>query len=150
MKLITQSFLFILVLIYPLVSAGAGVTFHSSETNKKLGLPISDATQIGNVLYLSGQLGNLPGKPVLVEGGIGPETEQTLANIRSVLEAQGAAVDDIASCTVYLVDKKDRPTFGKIYREFFKENYPARTTVFVKSLALDARIEITCLAALSK
>ena len=145
-----KSFVFCVpFLLFPMICMGAGVTFHTSETNQKLGLPISDAARIGNVLYLSGQLGNLPGKPVLVEGGIGPETEQTLANIKSVLEAQGAEISDIASCTVYLVDTADRPVFGKIYRDFFKENYPARTTVFVKSLALNARIEITCLASVS-
>ena len=75
---------------------------------------------------------------------------KTLKNIKAVLERCGSAIDKIAKCTVYLVDPSDKPIFDDAYRTFFNTNFPARTTVIVKSLALNARVEIECIAAVGK
>lgn len=125
------------------------LVFHRSEATKKLNLAISDTTQVGGLLFLSGQLGNIPGTPTLVKGGIGPETKQSLNNIKSILERLDVGVSKIAKCTVYLVDAEDRPIFSDVYSAFFENHYPSRTTVIVKELALNARIEIECIAEFS-
>lgn len=132
----------------PLVVFADSVEFFNSDTNKKLNLPISDATRVGEMLFLSGQLGNIPGTPELVQGGIGPETRQSLDNIKTILDRLGSSVTKIAKCTVYLVDAADRAEFGKVYRAYFDSPYPARTTVTVQGLALGARVEIECIATL--
>ena len=147
LKAAATSICLVTAMSVPMTAFADKVEFFNSSANKSLNLPISDATQVDGMLFLSGQLGNIPGTPALVKGGIGPETRQSLNNIKSILEQLGSSVDEIAKCTVYPVDAADRPVFSNVYREFFKGHYPARTTVTVKGLALDARIEIECVAA---
>ncbi len=108
--------------------------------------PYSAAVRLGDTLYVSGQLGTVPGKG-LVPGGIEAETRQTLENIKAILERHGSSLDQVAKCTVFLADIKDFPTFNAIYREYFKNAsaLPARTTV-ASSLVIGARIEIDCIA----
>ncbi len=106
--------------------------------------PYSEAVRLGDTLYVSGQLGTVPGKG-LVPGGIEAETRQTLENIKAILERRGSSLDQVAKCTVFLADIKDFAAFNAVYREYFKTNLPARTTV-ATSLVIGARIEIDCIA----
>jgi len=106
--------------------------------------PYSAAVRLSDTLYISGQLGTVAGKG-LVPGGIGPETRQTLENIKAILERHGSSLDQVAKCTVFLADIKDFAAFNEVYREYFKTNLPARTTV-AASLVIGARIEIDCVA----
>ena len=110
------------------------------------GLPFSTAVQVGDVLYLSGQVGTLPGTTELIEGGVVPETRQTLENIRTVLEYSGSSIEDVFKCSVYLADIAEFQDMNAVYREFFPENPPARSTVAGSGLALGARVEIECMA----
>ena len=64
-----------------------------------------------------------------IDDGIGAQTRQVLQNVRSVLEAAGCTLADVVKVTVYLADLRDFDTFNAVYREFFSEPYPARTTV---------------------
>jgi reactive intermediate/imine deaminase len=98
------------------------------------------------MLYLSGQIGNLPGELAPVPGGIVPESRQALDNIKHVLEKHGSAVDEVIKCTVFLANMAEWPKFNEVYREYFKAPYPARSAVGVNGLALGARVEIECLA----
>ena len=100
---------------------------------------------MGNVLYLSGKLGTVPGEG-LVEGGIIPETEQTLRNIADALERYGSSMDEVVKCTVFLADIADFRDMSRTYMEFFPDNRPARSAVAVGALVLDAAVEIECIA----
>lgn len=110
------------------------------------GLPFSPAIRVGNVIYLSGQLGNRIGTRELVPGGISPEARQTMENIRTVLEAAGSSLDRVFKCTVFLADIADYPAMNAVYASYFPNNPPARSTVAGSGLALGARVEIECMA----
>lgn len=110
------------------------------------GLPFSSAVRVGHMLYLSGQVGILPGTLDLIEGGAGPETRQTMENIRTVLEYAGSGLDRIVKCTVFLADMAEYQTVNGVYREFFPGAPPARSAIAGSGLALDARVEIECIA----
>jgi 2-iminobutanoate/2-iminopropanoate deaminase len=109
------------------------------------GANLSPVVKVGDILYLSGQLGFAPGQG-LVPGGIGPETKQTMENIKRVLESVGSSMDRVVKCTVYLTDIADFQAMNVEYRAFFPSEPPARTTVAVSGLVSNARIEVTCLA----
>ncbi|MFK7828577.1 MAG: RidA family protein [Congregibacter sp.] len=111
------------------------------------GLPFSEAVRVGDVLYLSGQVGVVPGQLVLVSGGLGPETHQTLRNIKTVLGANGLGLADIIRCTVMLADITEWDMFNDIYKSYFSAPYPARSAMGVNGLALGARVEVECTAA---
>jgi reactive intermediate/imine deaminase len=110
------------------------------------GLPFSSAVRVGDIIYLSGQIGVLPGTTELVEGGIGPETRQTMENIRQVLEYAGSALDRVIKCTVFLADIADYPAMNEVYRSFFPGHPPARSALAASGLALGAKVEIECIA----
>ena len=110
------------------------------------GLPFSPAIRVGNVIYLSGQLGNRIGTRELVPGGITAEARQTMENIRTVLEAAGSSLDRVFKCTVFLADIADYPAMNAVYASYFPKDPPARSTVAGSGLALGARVEIECLA----
>ncbi len=110
------------------------------------GLPFSPAVRVGNLLFLSGQIGTVPETLQLVSGGIGPEARQTLENIRTILEHAGATLADVVKCTVFLRDIADWPAMNEVYREYFAEDPPARSAVAGSGLALGARVEIECTA----
>ncbi len=110
------------------------------------GLPFSPAVKVGNIIYLSGVLGNKMGSRTLVPGGIGPETRQTLENMRTILDAAGSSLDNVFKCTVFLADIADYEAMNKVYTTFFKIEPPARSTIAGSGLALGARVEIECMA----
>ncbi|WP_420454347.1 Rid family hydrolase [Rubrivirga sp.] len=109
-------------------------------------LPFSEAVRVGDVLYLSGQIGVMPGTLDLAPGGIGPESEQTLENIRVVLDRHGSGLESVFKCTVFLVDIAEWPAFNEVYSRVFSVPYPARSALAASGLALGARVEVECLA----
>lgn len=111
-------------------------------------LPFSEATAVGSLVFLSGQLGNVPGTLTLVEGGIEAEARQALRNIATVLGAQGLGLGNLLRCTVMLADIAEWPAFNAVYSEFFAgQPLPARSAFGCNGLALGARVEIECTAA---
>jgi 2-iminobutanoate/2-iminopropanoate deaminase len=109
------------------------------------GLPFSSAVRAGNTLYLSGNIGNIPGTIDLVEGGITGETRQTMDNISSVLQEFGSSMDEVVKCTVFLADMSEWAAMNEVYKTYFK-NPPARSALGASGLALNARVEIECIA----
>lgn len=107
-------------------------------------LPFSAAVRVGDMLYLSGQLGT-DSTGALVEGGIGPETRQTMENIRAVLEANGSSMDRVVKCLVMLADMAEWGAMNRVYVTFFPQHLPARSAMGASGLALGARVEIECL-----
>lgn len=106
---------------------------------------LSSVVKVGDMLYLSGQLGTVPGRG-LVEGGITAETKQTMDKIKEILEAAGSAMDRVVKCTVFLADIGDFRAMNEVYRTYFTSDPPARSTVGVGGLVLNARVEIECMA----
>lgn len=113
-------------------------------------LPFSEAVRVGNTLYLAGQLGLDPNTGKLAPGGIEPEATQTLENIKATLNRYGASLTDVVKCTVMLADIAEWGTFNKVYVSHFKAPFPARSAFGASGLALGARVEVECIAVLSK
>jgi reactive intermediate/imine deaminase len=120
--------------------------FLSSPSAEARGLPFSEAVRAGDFLFLAGQIGDDHSTGRLVPGGVVPEARQALTHIRNVLERNGASLEDVVKCTVFLADIGDWPAFNEVYREFFRKPFPARSALGASGLALGARVEIECIA----
>jgi len=108
-------------------------------------LPFSDAVRVGDVLYLSGQIG-IGGDGKLPDG-IEAQAKQAMDNIGAVLKRAGLAYADVFHCTAFLADMKDWPAFNKVYVPYFPAGaMPARSAFGANGLALGARLEIECQA----
>ncbi|MES2910798.1 MAG: Rid family detoxifying hydrolase [Pseudomonadota bacterium] len=123
-----------------------GVEHLNSAEFARTGLPFSEIVRVGSMLYLSGQMGTLPGTVRLVEGGMAAEARQALQNVQRALEAHGYSLQHIVKCTVMLADMADWPAFNEVYREFFTSPYPARSAFGASGLALGGRLEIEVIA----
>lgn len=120
--------------------------FLNSPRALELDRPFSEAVRAGDFLYLSGQIGDDPATAKLPPGGIEPESRQVLANVKRTLEANGASLSDVVKCTVFLADIAEWATFNNVYREVFKKPYPARSALGANGLAMNARVELECIA----
>ena len=119
-----------------------------SEISKELNFPFSDAAIVGNIIYVSGQIGSKPGTREIVDGGIAAETTQTLNNIMMILNGLGSNSDKIFKCLCMLENIDDYAEMNNAYTRFFnsRDNLPSRSTFAGSGLALGAKIEIECWA----
>lgn len=125
----------------------AGLEFYASADAKAAKMPFSEAVRVGDIVFLSGQLGNKPGTKELVPGGLEAETRQTMENIGRVLKANGLTYDNVFKCLVMMADISKWAEFNKVYLEYFKpDRLPARSAFGAKALALGAQLEIECWA----
>ena len=108
--------------------------------------PYSQAIQVGNLVYTSGQIPIDPTTGVFVEGGIKEQTHQALLNVKAILEENGLSMNDIVKTTVFMADMNDFADMNAVYAEFFTEPYPARSAVAVKALPKGALVEIEVVA----
>ncbi len=111
--------------------------------------PYSQAIAGGGLVFVSGQVGINPGTGTKVEGGIEKETEQTLRNIKAILEETGLQLKDVAKVTVYLKDINDFSRMNQVYSQFFTEHKPARACVEA-NLVKDFLVEIDAIAVTKK
>lgn len=102
--------------------------------------PYSPSMRAGDWLVCSGQIGVRDG--TLVEGGATDQAQQALANLRTLLESQGASMDNVVKTLVFLVDMGDFEAMNEVYAEAFGDHRPARSTVAVAALPLGARVEV--------
>ncbi len=123
----------------------ADVAYLNMPGMEDRGLPFSSAVRVDNTLYLSGNVGNLPGTLDLAPGGIAGETKQTLDNIKTVLQQFGSSMDNVVKCTVFLADIGEWGAMNEVYKTYFK-NPPARSALGTSGLALNGRVEIECIA----
>ena len=110
--------------------------------------PYSQAIQVGNLVYTSGQIPIDPETGVFVEGGIKEQTRQSLTNVKAILEEAGLNMGHVVKTTVFLADMGDFAEMNAVYAEFFSEPYPARSAVAVKTLPKGALVEIEVVAAI--
>jgi 2-iminobutanoate/2-iminopropanoate deaminase len=109
--------------------------------------PFSPAVQVGNVIFLSGQIGtDASASGGVVPGGIEAETRQTLENIKDVLQRSGSSMDRVVKCTVMMADMREWDRMNVVYATYFPKNKPARSALGANGLALGARVEIECWA----
>ena len=108
--------------------------------------PYSQAIQVGNLVYTSGQIPIDPTTGVFVEGGIKEQTHQALLNVKAILEENGLSMNDIVKTTVFMADMNDFADMNAVYAEFFTEPCPARSAVAVKTLPKGALVEIEVVA----
>lgn len=107
--------------------------------------PYSQAVQIGDLVYTSGQLGLIPETGQLAEG-VEEQTAQALRNVSAILEAAGTGLSHVVKTTVFLKDMNDFAQVNEVYGSFFVEPYPARSAVEVARLPKDALVEIEVIA----
>lgn len=108
--------------------------------------PYSQAIQVGNLVYTSGQIPIDPSTGSFVEGGIKEQTRQSLANVQAILKEAGLTMNDVIKTTVFLADMNDFAEMNSVYAEFFSNPYPARSAVAVKTLPKGALVEIEVIA----
>ena len=108
--------------------------------------PYSQAIKAGGFVFVAGEKGIDPATDKIVEGGIRPQTQRTLENIKGILAAAGATMDDVVATSVHMVDLGDFAAMNEVYATYFKTNPPGRTTVGVTSLPAGASVEITATA----
>ncbi len=110
--------------------------------------PFSPAVQVGNLLFLAGQIGtSANAQGGVVPGGIQAETRQTMENIKDVLVKSGSSLDRVVKCTVFMADMREWDAMNEVYATYFPRNKPARSAFGANGLALGARVEIECIAA---
>lgn len=125
------------------VVQSAEIEYHRLPDGPLARLPFSESVRVGDMLYLSGELGTgADGK--LVAGGIRAEAKQMMDNIGRKLAARGSSFDRVVLCTVALADMAEWPAFNEVYRGYFATHFPARMAYAASGLALGARVELQC------
>jgi len=107
----------------------------------------SQAVEVGNTVWVSGQIPLDPATKELVPGGIDAQIHQVFKNLRAIVTAAGASFDDVVKATVFLTDLSHFALVNKIMAEYFREPYPARAAVGVASLPRGAQVEVECIVA---
>ena len=107
----------------------------------------SQAVEVGNTVWVSGQIPLDPATKELVPGGIDAQIHQVFKNLRAIVAAAGASFDDVVKATVFLTDLSHFALVNKIMAEYFREPYPARAAVGVASLPRGAQVEVECIVA---
>ncbi len=108
----------------------------------------SQAVRAGNTLWVSGQIPLDPITKNLVEGGMEAQVRRVFENLRAIVFAAGASMDDVVKVTIFLVDLTHFALVNGVMAEYFREPYPARAAVGVASLPRGAQIEAECIVAL--
>jgi reactive intermediate/imine deaminase len=108
----------------------------------------SQAVRVGNTVWVSGQIPLDPSTKELVTGGIETQVRRVFENLKAIVVAAGASLDDVVKATVFLTDLSHFALVNKIMAEYFREPYPARAAVGVAALPRGAEIEVECIVAL--
>jgi len=108
--------------------------------------PYSQAVQIGNMLYTSGQIPLNPQTMEIETDDVAAQTKQVMENIKAVLTAGEARLENVIKCTIFLADMNDFAIVNEVYGAYFTQNPPARSCVEVSRLPRDVKVEIECIA----
>jgi reactive intermediate/imine deaminase len=108
----------------------------------------SQAVRVGNTIWVSGQIPLDPVTKEMVKGDIEAQIRRVFENLKAIVLAAGASLDDVVKATVFLTDLSNFGLVNKIMAEYFREPYPARAAVGVASLPRGAQVEVECIVAL--
>lgn len=108
--------------------------------------PYSQATRVGDWIFISGQIPIDPNTGELISGGVAAQTKQVLQNLQAVLTAVGLNLDSVVKTTIYLTDLTMFSEMNEVYATYFRPPYPARATVQVSALPKGAQVEIEAIA----
>ncbi len=108
--------------------------------------PYSQAVQVGNMLFASGQLGIDPATGNFVEGAVMEQTAQAFKNVKAILTEAGLDISDVVKTTVFLADMGDFGAMNEVYASQFEGAFPARSAVAVKTLPKNGLVEIEVIA----
>jgi 2-iminobutanoate/2-iminopropanoate deaminase len=108
--------------------------------------PFSHAVHAGELVFLSGQVGQDPASGQLITGGVRQQTQQIFANMRLLLKDLGLTLDDVVKVNVFLTSMSNFAEMNAVYSEHFAKPYPARTTVAISELPLSALVEMEMVA----
>jgi len=129
----------------PLKETVNGITYHMPYGRPTR--PFTPAVQTGDLIFVAGQIGtSASAQGGVVPGGIQAETRQTLTNIKDVLDKSGSSMAHVVKCTVFMADMKEWDAMNEIYTTFFPDHKPARSALGANGLALNAKVEIECIA----
>lgn len=117
----------------------------TSEAPAAIG-PYSQAIESGNILFVSGQIPISPKEGKIVSTTIAEQTEQVFSNIEAILKSAGYSFQQVVKTTVFLTDMSHFATMNEVYKKYFTENCPARSTIAVKELPQGALVEIELIA----
>lgn len=123
-----------------------GIEKIQTDTAPKAIGPYSQAVKVNGFVYCSGQVPFDPATMQMVEGDVGVQTERVLRNLEAVLKAAGTSMERVVKTTVFLIDMDDFAAMNEAYSGFFGDVRPARSTVEVRRLPRDARVEIDVVA----
>jgi len=118
---------------------------HSDSAPKAIG-PYSQAVRAGNTLYLSGQTPLDPVTGEMVAGGIEAQATRVFENLKAVLTAAGVTFDDVVRVAIYMTDLGNFGSVNEVMKRYFREPYPARSTIGVAALPRGAAVEIDLIA----
>ena len=137
--------LFLGIVLWQCVSTKKNkTTYHSHKLDT---VPYSESVQVGDMLYISGQIANLyDDYNKIVEGGIRPQVNQTMINIQNILNKHNATMDDVVKCTCILANGDDWGPMNEEYVKYFKSHKPVRTTFGGAELGDGILVEIECIA----
>ncbi|MEY9096845.1 RidA family protein [Paenibacillus sp. RC84] len=110
--------------------------------------PYSQAVQVGNLVFTSGQI-PLNAEGQLIEGGVMEQTHQVFRNLQAVLKEAGATLQNVVKATVFIKDMNQFGAINEVYASYFGEHKPARSTVEVARLPKDVLVEIELIAAIA-
>lgn len=110
--------------------------------------PYSQAIAIDNLLFTAGQIALDPVTMTVVSGDVAAQAEQVMKNLAAVCEAAGATLQDVVKTTVFLQEMSDFQAMNEVYARHFGDNRPARSTVAVRGLPRDVRVEIEAIVRL--
>ena len=118
---------------------------HTDSAPAAIG-PYSQAIQIGDLLFVSGQVPIDPSTGAIVEGDVKAQAQQSLNNLKAILNAAGTNMGAVVKTTVFLADMNDFAAMNEVYAQFFQEPFPARSAVQAARLPKDAKVEIEAIA----
>lgn len=118
----------------------------STDQAPRSSSPLSQALRFGQFVFVSGQVPVAPQTSAMVVGDIREQTRQVMDNLRAVVEAAGGSMRHVLKTTCFLTDMDDFAGFNEVYRSYFSDNPPARSTVEVSRLAANFRVEVEAIA----
>ncbi len=118
---------------------------YSANAPEPIG-PYSQAIQVGDLLFVSGQVAIQKSSGNIITGNIQDETHQVMKNLGEILKAASLNFSNVVKCTIFLTDMNNFPKVNEAYGSYFANQPPARETVEVSRLPKDVNVEISCIA----